>query len=105
MTGSIDVGAFVSSIVYLVPLIGCIVSIIALMDTYRKRREQTAAAATELKIEIRHLSSEVDSLKQSIDGADEGYHRNAERLTKLEQQARSLEARMKNIETEVRNGR
>lgn len=103
MTGSIDMSSLVNSLIYIVPLIGLMVTIYSQANLYRERREKSASAAAELKAEIRQLSKDVESLKNSYDEARDGYHRNAERLTKLEQQARSLEARVKEIEREVRN--
>lgn len=105
MSGTIDVGALISSIVYIVPLLALMLSITTFTNASKERHQKTATEAAELKAEIHLLTREVEELKSQYNEADDGYHKNAMRLTEVEQRVRSLEARMKQIEQEVRNGR
>lgn len=105
MSNTIDVGALISSAVYIVPLIALMVSISTFTNASKERHAKTASEAAEIKAELRLLTNQVEELKSSYSEADDGYHQNATRITTLEQRVKALEARIKQVESELRNGR
>lgn len=102
MNSNFDAAMLINSLLYIVPLVGLIITISQQSQIRKEKEAQNTSEATELKLSIRHLSEDIEELKNAIEGAESGNHENEIRLTKLEQQARSLEARVKQLEKEIR---
>lgn len=96
-----DFAALLDACIYLVPLLALIVSISTFKSASRERHERTAADAAELKADIHMLSINVEELKTRVESASEGYHRNATRLTKLEEQAKTLWNKLEDLERRI----
>lgn len=101
MGNQIDVGALINAIVYLVPLLALMVSIMTFTNASKERHAKTASEAAELKAEIHLLTVQVEELKREYDEADNGFHSNATRITKLEEQAKTLWNKVSEIEKKV----
>lgn len=101
MNGQIDVSALLSSLIYIVPLIALMVSIMTFTNASKERHAKTASEAAELKVELHMLTVQVEELKREYDEADHGYHKNATRLTVLEEQVKTLWNKMSAIETKI----
>lgn len=104
MSGTVDVGALISSLMYVVPLIALMVSIATFTNASKERHAKTASEAAELKAELHMLTVQVEELKASNQDSESGYHRNATRLTKVEEQLKTLWNKMTDIERRLNNG-
>lgn len=103
MDQSIDVGALINAIVYLVPLVALIVSVVTFTNASKERHAKTASEAAELKAEIHMLTVQVEELKASYTDADTGYHKNVGRIIKLEEKVNTLWGKMARLEEEIRH--
>ena len=103
MSGNVDVGSLINSIVYIVPLIALMVSIMTFTNASKERHAKTASEAAELKAELHMLTVQVEELRASAQESDTGFHKNATRLTKLEEQVKTLWNKMDNLERKVNN--
>lgn len=101
MGNQIDVNAFLNALIYIVPLLALMVSIMTFTNASKERHAKTASEAAELKAELHTLTVRVEELKREYDEADDGFHENATRITKLEEQIKSLWRKMDVIEDKL----
>lgn len=101
MGNQIDVNAFLNALIYIVPLLALMLSIMTFTNASKERHAKTASEAAELKAELHLLTVQVEELKREYDEADNGFHSNATRITKLEEQVKTLWNRMADIEVKV----
>lgn len=97
-----DMAAFVNSIVYIVPLLALMVSIMTFTNASKERHAKSASEAADIKAQLHLLTVQVEELKRSYNEADDGFHKNATRITKLEEQAKTLWNKMEALEKEVK---
>lgn len=93
-----DYTGLLDSLIYLVPMLALIVSILTFINASKERHQKTAADAAELKADIKHLSTQVQEMKTRYEKAADGYHKVDGRLVALETQAKALEERMGKLE-------
>lgn len=103
MSQSIDVGALINAVIYIVPLAALIVSVITFTNASKERHAKTASEAAELKAEIHMLTVQVEELKASYTDADTHYHNNVGRIIKLEEKVYALQGKMAKLEEEIRH--
>lgn len=101
MGNQIDVNAFLNALIYIVPLLALMLSIMTFTNASKERHAKTASEAAELKAELHLLTVQVEELKREYDEADNGFHSNATRITKLEEQVKTLWNKMSAIEVKV----
>lgn len=100
---TIDVGALISSLVYIVPLLALMLSVQTFSNAAKERHAKSAAEAANLKSDLTHLTAQVSELKASMDEAETGYHKNATRLTALEEQVKTLWSKVNELERRIHN--
>lgn len=98
----LDLGAFLNSVVYIVPLLALMLSIVTFTNASKERHAKSASEAAALKEQLIFLSQQVEDLKRSYNEADDGFHKNATRITKLEEQVKTLWNKAEELEREVR---
>lgn len=103
MNGSVDVGSLVNAAVYIVPLIALMVSIATFTNASKERHAKTASEAAEIKAELHMLTVQVEELKDNSQDSQDGYHKNSTRITKLEEQVKTLWNKMSDIERKLNN--
>lgn len=96
----IDTLAIVSM---LISLAGLIVAIIVYYAAVKERHAKSAAEATGLKMEVISLKEDVDELKNEWREAQEGYHSNAKKIARIEEQLKTLFTRVETLERKVEN--
>lgn len=101
MDNSIDINSFLNALIYIVPLLALMLSIMTFTNASKERHAKTASEAAELKAELHLLTVQVEELKKEYDEADSGFHSNATRIVKLEEQVKTLWNKMEVIEGKI----
>lgn len=88
----------ISLIIYIVPLLSLVVSVLTFSNAVKERNSKSAAEAVSLKKDIELLSEKVSSLEHQFTKVNNGYYSNDKRITTLEHDVRSLDHRVKYLE-------
>lgn len=103
MDGQIDTGVLISAIMYFVPLIALVISIVTFTNAVKERHGKSAAEQAGISIKLDTLSKTIDDIKKSIDDLRSGQHKHESAITKLETKVTGLEGRVKRVETNLKD--
>lgn len=81
------------------------ISILTFSNAVKERHTKSATESAELAIKLDNVIKDVADMREELNLADSGYHKNDKRITNLETRCDNLERRMGTLEKEVRNVR
>lgn len=98
MPNGTDVNSMLAMLIYIVPLIALVISVLTFTNAVKERHGRTAAEAVSLKKDIELLTEKVSDLERQLYEAIGGYHKNDKRITTLETKMTSIEKRVSVLE-------
>lgn len=95
--------AIVNALIYCVPLVALIVSILTFINASRERHAKSAAESARLGIKLDNNSETLGEIKTTVDDLRDGYHENHEAIVELDTKIGNLEKRVDAVEKDLKD--
>lgn len=94
--------AIVNAVIYIVPLIALIVSIMTFVNASKERHAKSAVESAKLGIKLDNNTKTLGDIKVTVDDLSDGYHENHEAIKELDTKIGNLETRVDTVEEDIK---
>lgn len=95
--------ALINAVIYIVPLIALIVSILTFVNASKERHAKSAAESAKLGLKMDNNAETLGEIKVTVDDLRDGYHENHEAIERVETKIEGLEGRVDKVEQEIKD--
>lgn len=95
--------AIVNALIYCVPLVALIVSVLTFVNASKERHAKSAAEQAKIGIKLDNNAKTLNEIKGTVDDLRDGYHKNHEAIVELDTKIGILEDRVRKVEGEIRD--
>lgn len=94
--------ALINAVIYIVPLVALIVSILTFVNASKERHAKSAAESAKLGMKMDNNAETLGEIKETVDDLRDGYHENHEAIKELDTKIDGLEKRVDTVEGEIK---
>lgn len=94
--------AIVNAVVYIVPVLALIVSVITFFNASRERHSKSAAEQAKIGVKLDNNSATLNDIKGTVDVLRDGYNKNHAAIEKLDTKIGGLEIRVDKVEQDIK---